>query len=172
MILYRQRLIFGGIARFFSLIARVIYRILKLFNLQFAFLVLAAGLFLFVFGAFENRTILIGFYVALITSVLGALYFTAIKASPKKRKYKKEIGDVGDYSVDKRKDSIEERKSKAQNESKDGGDTPTETVAEEKPKYYRVAQNPNYVMAEYSDRYELYYKSVNGLTKIRTDYKN
>ena len=39
------------------------------------------------------------------------------------------------------------------------------------PKYYAVKQNKNYVMAEYQDRYELYLKTPNGLSKIRTDYK-
>ena len=41
-----------------------------------------------------------------------------------------------------------------------------------KPLYYRVSQNPKYVMAEYNDRYELFYESENGLKYIRTDYKN
>ena len=41
----------------------------------------------------------------------------------------------------------------------------------EKPKYYRVKQNPEYLMAEYADRYELYRITPNGLVKVRTDYK-
>ncbi len=39
------------------------------------------------------------------------------------------------------------------------------------PVYYRVAQNPKYVMAEYSDRVELYYETPRGLKYVRTDYK-
>ena len=38
-------------------------------------------------------------------------------------------------------------------------------------KYYQVAQNPAYVYAEYEDRYELYYKTPQGLLRVRTDYK-
>ena len=41
----------------------------------------------------------------------------------------------------------------------------------EKPTYFRVKQSPDYVMAEYSDRYELYKKSEVGLKHVRTDYK-
>jgi predicted membrane protein len=40
------------------------------------------------------------------------------------------------------------------------------------PVYYNVSQNANYVMAEYADRYKLYYRTKNGLKYIRTDYKN
>ena len=39
------------------------------------------------------------------------------------------------------------------------------------PTYYRVAQNPKYVMAEYADRVELYYETPRGLKYVRTDYK-
>ena len=39
------------------------------------------------------------------------------------------------------------------------------------PVYYRVAQNPKYVMAEYVDRVELYYETPRGLKYVRTDYK-
>lgn len=41
----------------------------------------------------------------------------------------------------------------------------------EVPRYFRVAQNPKYVMAEYSDRVELFYDSPRGLKYVRTDYK-
>ena len=41
-----------------------------------------------------------------------------------------------------------------------------------KPLYYRVSQNPKYVMAEYDDRYELFYEGKDGLKYIRTDYKS
>ena len=43
---------------------------------------------------------------------------------------------------------------------------------QEAPKYFRVAQNPKYVMTEYSDRVELFYESPRGLKYVRTDYKN
>ena len=170
MVLYRNRLVFGVIGRVFSIIAKVIYRIIKLFNLQFTFLVLVAGLFLLIFGAFNNKTLLVCFYVVLTLSVLGALYFSFTKTFYKKKKPKKEIGDVGDY--DEREKEEKSEKVKPERSYTERETEPEQEIKIEKPKYYRVKQNPNYIMAEYSDRYELYYKTVNGLKKIRTDYKN
>ena len=46
-----------------------------------------------------------------------------------------------------------------------------ESVKVESPTYYTVRQNNNFIMAEYSDRYELYRKTEEGLKKVRTDYK-
>ena len=39
------------------------------------------------------------------------------------------------------------------------------------PSYYRVNQNPRYIVAEFPDRYELYYEEDNGMKYVRTDYK-
>ncbi len=41
----------------------------------------------------------------------------------------------------------------------------------ERPKYYDVAGRPDYVFAEYADRFELYFKDADGLRLVRTDYK-
>lgn len=40
-----------------------------------------------------------------------------------------------------------------------------------KPKYYKVAQNPNYIMAEYPDRYELYYNDNGELKFVKMNLK-
>ncbi len=49
--------------------------------------------------------------------------------------------------------------------------TPANVREPQYPVYYAVKQNRNYIMAEYADRYELYFKDRNGLKKIRTDMK-
>ena len=41
----------------------------------------------------------------------------------------------------------------------------------EQPRYYDVAGREGYVFAEYSDRYELYFKGEGGYMLVRTDYK-
>lgn len=41
-----------------------------------------------------------------------------------------------------------------------------------KTKYYEVKQDPRYVFTEYSDRYELFIKTPDGLKYVKTDYKN
>ena len=48
---------------------------------------------------------------------------------------------------------------------------PVQPIENEKPTYYRVKQNPNYVMADYSNRYDLFKISNGKLIFIRTDYK-
>lgn len=46
-------------------------------------------------------------------------------------------------------------------------------VSPVRPRYFRVRQNPKYVMAEYPDRYELFYERKAGDWQyVRTDYKN
>ena len=42
-----------------------------------------------------------------------------------------------------------------------------DVTEEEKPVYFRVAQNPKYVMAEYPDRYELYYDNDGELQFVK-----
>ena len=42
-----------------------------------------------------------------------------------------------------------------------------DVTEEQKPIYYRVAQNPKYVMAEYPDRYELYYDNNGELQFVK-----
>lgn len=48
---------------------------------------------------------------------------------------------------------------------------PAEEIAPQRPTYFRVRQNPEYVMAEYPDKYELYRDTGKGLEYVRTDYK-
>jgi hypothetical protein len=47
----------------------------------------------------------------------------------------------------------------------------TQNAQTGQPQYFRVKQNPNYVMAEFPDRYELYRLSGGNMIKVRTDYK-
>lgn len=46
-----------------------------------------------------------------------------------------------------------------------------EVMGEGKPVYYRVAQNPKYVMAEYPDRYELFYDDNGELKFVKVTPK-
>jgi len=48
----------------------------------------------------------------------------------------------------------------------------TRTASQDAPVYYRVAQNPKYVMAEYKDRYELYYDDDGEYTFVKSTLKN
>ena len=46
-----------------------------------------------------------------------------------------------------------------------------ESITGTRPNLYRVKQNPSYVMAEYPDRYELFYDGEKGLEYVKTLYK-
>ncbi|MBP5307537.1 MAG: hypothetical protein J6Z34_00180 [Clostridia bacterium] len=51
-------------------------------------------------------------------------------------------------------------------------DIPDDGKTENGPVYYRVAQNPRYVMAEYPDRFELYFDNEGDLELIKVTLKN
>ena len=105
--------------------------------------------------------------VAIIASVLLGLFLFIRKLFKKSKKLedKAERGNVQTVRVKSENAEIPETKEEIEK--------PEPTVIQnDQPKYYKVAQNPNYIMAEYPDRYELFKKTANGLVKVRTDLKN
>ena len=138
---------------------KLIYKLISLFNLQFALFVVLIGTLLYFTGTLSNnQTVLLVFQAALIISVVYAILTTIKKLLGIGKKVKKSKG----------MQIVEpERKTKTEEEQTVSVEQPIE-----KPRYYRVKQNPDYVMAEYSDKYELYRIGQNGLIKIRTDYKS
>ena len=110
---------------------------------------------MFFTGTLKNSVVLTVFYVAVIFSIVYAI-FTTIK---------KLLG-FGGKKVSKSKgvQIVDEEKSSSSDDKEDQDTT-------DYPKYYKVKQNPAYVMAEFKDRYELYLKTKDGLKLVRTDYK-
>ncbi len=75
---------------------------------------------------------------------------------------KDEVSDETEQTFDEEECAVAatiEQKTKRKNHGK------------ERPKYYNVAGRPDYIFAEYSDRFELFKKSSDGLFLVRTDYK-
>ncbi|MBQ7235558.1 MAG: hypothetical protein IJX03_00175 [Clostridia bacterium] len=138
---------------------KLIYKLISLFNLQFTLFVVLIGTLLYFTGTLSNnQTVLLVFQATLIISVVYAILTTIKKLLGIGKKVKKSKG----------MQIVEpERKTKTEEEQTISVEQPIE-----KPRYYRVKQNPDYVMAEYSDKYELYRIGQNGLIKIRTDYKS
>ncbi len=138
---------------------KLIYKLISLFNLQFTLFVVLIGALLYFTGTLSNnQTVLLVFQAALIISVVYAILTTIKKLLGIGKKVKKSKG----------MQIVEpERKEQTEEEQTVSVEQPIE-----KPKYYKVKQNPDYVMAEYSDKYELYRIGQNGLIKIRTDYKS
>ena len=170
MVFLRNRLVFGFIKNVIGTIFTVVLKIFQIFNLQFTLLLGLIGAILYITGTFEKSpVVLIIFQLLLILSILYAIVATIKKllGLGKKKKRKEGAQIINQDNTDRQegqKEPIE-----IQNQ------TSTENVSvknvEQKPIYYRVKNKPNYYMAEYSDRVELYKKTEKGLIKIRTDYK-
>ncbi len=166
MILYRNRLVFGIIKSIFGAVFGVLNKILSVFNLQPTALLLLIGLVLYFTGTMDRSPVLLTvFQLVVIVSVVYAVISTikSILGIEKKVKRSKGAQIVNNAEQPTTVNTVEQ--------SVAGVVAPV-VVEQEKPVYFSVKQNPEYVMAEYKDRYELF-RIVNGsLKKIRTDYKN
>jgi membrane protein implicated in regulation of membrane protease activity len=171
------------VGKFFLNVANGIYSAISFVNLQYAVLVLLVGIVLFLTGVLNNvpivKTI---FFIVLALSIVLAIILTIRKLiiGSEKKKGKKEVGDVSDFNTENKKESVTE----ATNQNNEGRVTLPITeqmeIAKENgvnektivyPIYSKVRQNNNYIMAEFEDRYELYFNSEKGLIRVRTDYK-
>lgn len=166
MLPIRNRLIFGMIKRIISTLFKAIYSVISIFNLQLALLVLVVGLVVYLTGAMNNPTVKLIFDGAFILSVVFAILLTikkllGIGKSPKKSKG---VQVVNTEQTVQQVQPVQPVVATPIIES--------QTVVPETPVYYRVKGNDNYVMAEYSDKYELFLITDGGLKKVRTDFKN
>lgn len=142
------------IKAFVKLVSDGLYKVLKLLNLQYTFLVLVVAFVLYVTGVLvEGTTLYLAFQILLVTSIVFSVLVSVYKMIKPKNKPKEQ--EEKPQVIDAEKVKEKPMKQKKQKE-----------VA----KYYRVSQNPRYVMAEYSDRVVLYYQKDNKLKLIRTDY--
>ncbi len=158
-----------------------IYSVLKFLHLHFALLVVLVGVILYFTGVFEkNTTLEVLFYIGLIVSIFVAVALTVkniLSPKPKKDKRRSKIEIIREsektHVKPKRKQKEEEKTENFTGEQTEVKEEEHVQYAskEEEPKFYAVKQSPGYLMAEYSDRYELYYKTEDGLKKVRTDYK-
>ena len=170
--------IFRAIKKIIAIALKTVYRLLCVFNLQFTILVVLVGILLWALGVFENGGLpLILFVIVFIGSIVLALVITARKIlgldKPKNKQSKIQIL-TDDKSAQVVQSPIVPPVENVQvTNANQYVVQPQQNiiVTEEVPKYYRVKQNNNYVMAEYSNRYELFLITPNGLKKIRTDYK-
>lgn len=161
MILHRSPLVFGIIKRIIGVFFTVIYKIFAFFNLQFTLLLSLIGLVLYLTGVFNtNKTVLIIFYLFLVFSIIYAIAGTIKRLLGIEKRVKKSKGAqiINEQETQKQQSAqVEIQK--------------VEEPKIESPTYYTVKQNNNFIMAEYSDRYELFRKTEDGLKKVRTDYK-
>lgn len=164
MITFKSRLIIGIISKIIKTIFKIVYKILSVFNLQATLFVLIVGAILFLTGVLTD-SILVIFYVALVLSIVYALFATVRKLLGLDKRVSKSKG----VQIVK-----EEKPAPIATETPHVEPVPVyiaQPTESNVPKYFKVRQNPNYIMAEYPDRYELYLKTPQGLKKIRVDYK-
>lgn len=155
-------MIFGFIKKIISIFFKGIYTIISVLNLQFLLFVGVVGGILYLMGVVkENQTVKILLIVFAGLAVIYAVVVTFMKLfglnKPRKRR---------DNKPKRNKIEAEE-----DTESFSPLEVKEEKVKEIQPKYFRVKQNPNMVMAEYEDRYELFDVTDGDMKKIRTDYK-
>lgn len=174
MILFRNRLVFGLIWKIIKVFFTVAYSILSFFGLQFTLLLGLIGVVLYFTGTLDaNRAVLVIYTLLLVLSVVYAVMSTIKKLLGLDKKVKR---SKGMQIVDKPKDQPVEQPQYQQQPVAPQYQPPlpsaqTPIVASEVPRYFRVKQNPSFVMAEYSNRYELFRVENGQLVKIRTDYK-
>ena len=177
-------MIIGTIRKIITTICKGVYKLLCVFNLQFALLVAIIGAILFFCGVFEEGGFaLIVFILVFICSIILALVLTARKIlGLDKKKEKKSTVQILNQPAPQVEQAVYQQPITQQQPVVTQPQQPLVQQAPvtvgfnqqvlEQPKYFRVKQNPNYVMAEYSDRYELLQITQQGLKSVRVDYKN
>ncbi len=164
--------IFGLIKKLFVYIFKFLYIIIKFLNLQLAVLVGLIGLLLYITGKLEGGALATIFYILLVLSLFYAIIKTIQsilfpKSKKEKNTRKVEIVDTKETTTQTTVPPVSPV-------------PPTQTAVPpiapptdaKYPQYFVVKQNPKYIMAEFSDRYELYEKTAHGLVKVRTDPKS
>lgn len=145
---------------------------LAFFNLHFTLLLGLIGVVLYFTGALtNNRAVLVVFALLLVLSVVYAVMATIKKLLGLDKKVKRSKGvqiidkpDVEDYNGAQQTPS-------PQPQNNYGAYVSAQPSQSEVPRYFRVRQNPSFIMAEYSNRYELFKMENGKLIKVRTDYK-
>ena len=153
---------------FFKTVFSFIYKFFNALNLVPALFVALVGLVLYVTGTLNAYPVItVIFQVLLVLTAIYAIVATGRKLLGLDKRVKKSKGMqiIDDDGADTSAETEQEKAAE------------TEKVVnppirkKEQPKYFKLKQNPDYVMAEYSDRYELFLITEKGLKKIRTDYK-
>ena len=164
MIFVRNRLILGVIKKIITLALKAVYKVIALLNLQLPLLVALVGIVLYLVGVFDGGGAPIAvfgicFVLSVVIAVMGLL--KKLLGLGGKVKKSKGMQIVNDSATPQPVVFEQPEQSQAPQQSFQGVST----------KYFRVKQNPNYVMAEFPDRYELYRLSGGNMIKVRTDYK-
>ena len=167
MIYVKNRLIFGLVGKIIKLVLKTVYKFLSFFNLHTTMFVAVVGAILYFTGVLtSHRTILLVFYVLLIGSVIYAIFSSVKKLlGLGKRVEKKGSVQIVERDTDQNV-SVQEQTVQSTNQSVLPQIDPSKPI-----RYFAVKDNPSVVVAEYDNRYVLYYKTQSGFKYVRTDFK-
>ncbi len=150
-----------------------IYKVLALVNLQPAIFVAVLGLIVLLTGSFITYPILkTVFFIALGLSVLYAVITTICKIfglDNKKKNKKIQIVNAPQQPV--KQPVAQQTTQTPQQITTQPVSAPSPLQQPNYPIYSRVKDHPNLIMAEFSDRYELYKRENGKLIRLRQDYK-
>jgi len=165
MTFFRSRLIWGVVEKVIQVVVKTVVKILSFFHLLPAVLTAIVGLILYLTGALNDATVNALFWCVVALSLFYAVVKTTCKifGVGKKKEKRGKVKILKDESVSAQ--VVEQPQPKEEKIEEVSHQTKFQV------KYYQVAQNPAYVYAEHEDRYELYYKTPQGLLRVRTDYK-
>lgn len=184
-VFYRNRLLFGLIKTVVTTVWQVVYGLVCFLNLQPIIIIVLLWVILHFTGVTEKYSITtvllcLGFVLAVLYSILTCLkQLFGLDKKPKARRGAETVNS----KENERAESVQDKTAEEPTFTNSGAEQnygtelsytqePTLAVTDEKPRYYRVKQNASLIMAEYSDRYELYKIADGKLLKIRTDYKD
>lgn len=158
-----------AILQLLAFLVRIVYNILKLFKVRLLALYLLVCLFVQIFyHIFDGPFGKAYFYAGLAACILVTLYGWAkpIREAHKRRKLKERDRRL----EEEREEKEEEREAQKTQPSPAPAPVPVR-AAPQYPQYFDVTGHPDFMFAEYADRYELFRKGTSGLEYIRTDYK-
>lgn len=172
---YRNRLLFGVIRTVVTTVWQVLYGVICFLNLQPVLIVILLWVLLHFTGVTEKYTIAtvllcLAFVLAVIYAVLTCLK-QLLGLDKKKQKERRGAENVKKVKPKEEENKDNKADTDTYKEIKNGTAERNSLSDQDKPRYYRVKQNSSLIMAEYSDRYELYKVLDGKLLKIRTDYK-
>lgn len=164
----------------------IVYKVLKILKLQLLLAVLFVGLVLLLTKVLFNPENMAITYIWIGFLALGFFYavignmnrirklFSGVEKNRKEKLEERAKAEALREEKQKSKlkfEKIEENKSEPEIIPQVAENQIGQRTKEKYPKYYKVSQNNDYVMAEYKDRYELYVKKNGKLFKVRTDAK-
>lgn len=166
MIYIKSRKLFPSFFKTGKTVSKWIFDFLTFLNLHVILFVVVVGILLYLLGVFNTVPELVIVYpIVLVLSIIFAISSTINKIINPKSKNKKKKKNTQDKDEPK----VDVKVSNDVNYNEPKVDEPLDTT--KVIRYFKTAKNPNVVVVEYIDRYDLYYKSNTGFKFIRTDYK-